>query len=75
MVIVEVPFNVFLDRNPHLKNRPLNEQYVHYNDYLQVIHLQQQSNITRGGGTDFLQQENLFDILQEDGFSRILVTN
>jgi len=75
MVIVEVPFNVFLDRNPHLKNRPLNEQFLHYNDYLQVLSLQQQNSVNRGGGTDFLQQEDLFDILQEDGFSRILTTN
>ena len=75
MIISEIPFAVFLERNPYLKGRPLNEQFVHYNDYLQVISLQQQASVNRGGGTDFLQQENLFDILQEDGFSRILVTN
>jgi len=73
MIIVEVPFNVFLDRNPHLKNRPLNEQYVHYNDYLQVIHLQQQSIVNRGGDSDFLLQEDGFKLLQEDGNSGILI--
>jgi len=73
MIIAEIPFAVFLERNPYLKGRPLNEQFVHYNDYLQVVHSQQQSIVNRGGDSDFLLQEDGFKILQEDGNSGILI--
>ena len=73
MIISEIPFAVFLQRNPHLQGRPLNEQFVHYNDYLQVVHLQQQSIVNKGGDLGFLLQENGFKILQEDGNSGILI--
>ena len=75
MLIEEVPFKVFLERNPHLKNRPLNEQTVHYVDYLNLIKLQREFNINRAGGIDFLLQENGSKILQEDHKSGILIKN
>ena len=81
MVIVEVPFNVFLDRNPHLKNRPLNEQSFHYHDYISQCQMQLRYMIECGGAgssttseggdvptdTYFILQENADYVLQEDG--------
>ena len=75
MIIAEIPFGVFLQRNPHIKNMSLNEQYAHYNDYLMVN--QMQMDFIRGKSdtqeetpvvsTDFLLQENGDYLLQEDG--------
>jgi hypothetical protein len=80
MVIVEVPFNVFLDRNPHLKNRPLNEQFVHYNDYLMVNQMQMDYIAGKSDTipsplapfSGYILQENGDYLLQEDE-SRIYI--
>lgn len=72
MIIAEIPFTVFLQRNPHLQGRPLNEQFLHYNDYLMVN--QMQMDFIKGGKSDtisqptnYLLQENGDYILQENG--------
>jgi len=79
MLIEEVPFSVFLERNPHLKNRPLNEQSFHYHDYISKCQMQLRYMIECGTGksdtqvgeavsdTYFILQENADYLLQEDG--------
>ena len=82
MLIEEVPFKVFLERNPHLKNRPINEQSFHYHDYISKCQVQLRymiecggqgasSTTSEGGGpvtdTYFILQENADYVLQEDG--------
>ena len=79
MLIEEVPFKVFLERNPHLKNRPLNEQSFHYHDYISKCQMQLRYMIEFGTGkyttsvedgisdTYFILQENADYLLQEDG--------
>ena len=78
MILEEVPFKVFLDRNPHLRNRPINEQSYHYHDYLSRCQMQLRYMIECGGGksstsvgepdtdTYFILQENADYLLQED---------
>lgn len=70
MLIEEVPFRVFLERNPHLKNRPLNEQSFHYHDYISKCQMQLRYMIECGtgkGDTYFILQENDDFLLQENG--------
>ena len=69
MLIEEVPFNVFLDRNPHLKNRPINEQSFHYHDYISKCQMHLRYLIECGNGkgdTYFILQENDDFLLQEN---------
>ena len=72
---------------PHIKTMPLNEQTRRYNYYVSEMNewIMHNINSVKGGGgvttirskeivsEGFLQQEDLFYILQEDG-SRINVT-
>jgi hypothetical protein len=70
---------------PHIKIMPLNEQTRRYNYYVCEMNewMMHNINCVKGGGRrtrskeivneGFLQQEDLFYILQEDG-SRIYVT-
>ena len=79
MIIEEVPFRVFIERNPHLKNRPINEQSYHYHDYISQCQMQLRYMIECGTGksdtqvgepdtdTYFILQENADYVLQEDG--------
>lgn len=79
MLLEEIPFHVFLERHPHLKNRPLNEQTFHYQDYITQCQMQLRYLIECGGGksstsvgepdtdTYFILQENADYLLQEDG--------
>ena len=79
MILEEIPFKVFLDRNPHLRNRPINEQSYHYHDYLSQCQMQLRYMIEcRGGKSDtqvgeapsdtyFILQENTDYLLQENG--------
>jgi len=69
---VEIPFRVFIKRNPHLRNKSLNEQSFHYNDYI----LQQQLLLDhiiggKASNTDFILLENGNFLLQEDGYQLI----
>ena len=66
----------------HIKRLPLNEQAIQYNSYLAELSRQRylysqwlanQNKGPIGSQSGFLQQENLFYILQEDG-SRIIIT-
>lgn len=80
MILEEVPFKVFIERNPHLKNRPLNEQSFHYHDYLSKCQMMLRYMIECGGAGStttsdegdtpsepyFLLQENSDYLLQED---------
>ena len=83
MLLEEIPFHVFLERHPHLKNRPLNEQTFHYQDFITQCQMQLRYLIDCAIGksatpsyvpiepfSGFLLQENDFYLLQEDG-SRI----
>ena len=74
MLFEEVPFIVFLERNPHLKNRPINEQSFHYHDYISQCQMQLRYMIECGDGigdTNFILQENDDFLLQEDGYKLI----
>lgn len=60
-------------KQPHISRLSLNEQTSQYTIYLHQYHLIRAEYI-RGSGRDFfLQQENLFYILQENG-GRIKIT-
>lgn len=79
MILGAVPFKVFLDRNPHLKDRPLNEQSFHYHDYLTQCQMQlrylMECEIGKSttlveeviNDTYFILQENTDYLLQENG--------
>ena len=74
MILEEVPFKVFLDRNPHLRNRSINEQSYHYHDYLSKCQMRLRYLIECGDGigdTNFILQENNDFLLQEDGYKLI----
>jgi hypothetical protein len=65
----------------HIKRLPLNEQVKHYNQYLYELTIARQNWITYQNKGDvaeveegnFLLQEDLFYILQEDN-SKIIIT-
>jgi len=63
----------------NIKRLPLNEQVTYYNQYLSDLNIARQNWIDYqnkgeiGSQQGFLQQENLFYILQEDG-GKIIIT-
>ena len=63
----------------HIKRLPINEQVTQFNMYLQDLSIarlnwiQDQPKGEIGSQQGFLQQENLFYILQEDG-GKIIIT-
>jgi hypothetical protein len=65
----------------HVKKLPLNEQVKYYNQYIWDLNQARQNWLTyqnKGphkiqSSTGFLLQEDLFDLLQEDG-SKIIIT-
>lgn len=64
---------------PHIQRLPLQEQVKHYNSYLDNLvseRMQFQNwiqNQNKGKQTEFLLQENLYFLLQEDG-NKIKIT-
>jgi len=74
----EIPWQQFTQLDG-INRLPLNEQQIKYNQYLYELSVARHNFITYqnkgpiGAQSGFLQQENLFYILQEDG-SRIIIT-
>jgi hypothetical protein len=76
-------FNIFeelswpqFNQLPDITRLPLNEQINHYNQYLFDLSVARQNWIdsqNKGPINGFLQQENLFYILQENGY-KIIIT-
>jgi hypothetical protein len=76
-------FNIFeelswpqFNQLPDITRLPLNEQINYYNQYLFDLSVARQNWIdsqNKGPINGFLQQENLFYILQENGY-KIIIT-
>lgn len=77
-IFEEISWPQFQQLN-HIRKLPLNEQVTQFNMYLQDLSIarlnwiQDQPKGEIGSQQGFLQQENLFYILQEDG-GKIIVT-
>jgi len=74
-IFTEIPWQQFVCLD-FIRNLPLNEQKIKYNQYLYELSVARSSWIeyqNKGPQQNFLLQENLDFLLQEDG-SKIIIT-